>query len=371
MPVTGPVIPRHYGSTGNSPTPAIGAPAPSGVSTFSGGGEIITCPRTGRMWIHRTAQAGPSGHTEAWVPVRFEFQETATIYGTSVAGIREWVTGSAPSGTNATGLELYGPTIKMQGDAGTVTAVDIVGSLSTDGLSVDSTNPILLNTSNPAANSIHLKSPDVSCSNSGHATGANFNWFTVRASVGCEFGDQGGVGDAYRMNARINGTKAQFERMIEANDGVRVTDLPNTYHLGTDSSGNLVNASVNNVDLNKNLASDTSIVIANTEEELGDLRTTLGTAGQTQIWMLTLNIGANHAGNHEIEFKLRNHTAATELFGARTSGSGYTCMSGCSVVTITAATQFRTYVKSTHTPVIKAQNSMAVPCTTFTAVRLA
>ena len=158
MPVTGPVIPRHYGSTGDSPTPTIGAPAPSGVSSFSGGGELITCTKTGRMWIHRTAQAGPSGHTEAWVPVRFEFQETASLYGESKAGIREWITAPVPS-NNVTGLELYGPAIKMQGDGGATTAVDIVGSLNTDGLGVDSTGLIQLNSSNVTPNSIHRGVP--------------------------------------------------------------------------------------------------------------------------------------------------------------------------------------------------------------------
>jgi len=349
MPVTGPVIPRHYGSTGNSPTPSIGAPAPSGVSSFSGGGELITCTKTGRMWMHRMAAAGPGGHTEAWVPVTLQFAESGLITGDTVAGVREWVTGFAPT-TNSTGLELYGPTIKMQANGGLGTSVDIVGSLNTDDLGVDSTNQIQLNSSNVSPNSIHLRSPDVSCSNSGHATGANFNWFTVRASVGCEFGDQGGVGDAYRVNARINGTKAQFERMIEANDGVRVTDLPSKYLLGTDADGDLETRGLTSGTV---YLTTSQTLTANTDTSLSTngLGVTIADAG---TYLFTVRVAMEHSGNYNWSMWVRHHDIGAYVLTSRTDGSGWSMQEATGIYTTVSAGQtFRVLVRSTHAPTTK------------------
>jgi hypothetical protein len=292
------------------------------------------------------AQPGPSGHTEAWVPVRFEFQENAVISGESKAGIREWITGTAPN-FNVTGLELYGPIIKMQGDGGFGTSVDIVGSLNTDGLGVDSTNPILLNSSNASSSSIHLRSPDVSCSNSTHATGANLHWFTVRASTGCEFGDQGGVGDAYRMNARINGTKAEFTRMIEANDGVRVTDLPSKYLLGTDVDGDLETRGLTSGTVYLT-TSQTLVANADTSLSGNGLSVTIADAG---TYLFTVRVAMNHAGNYSWSMWLRHHDIPAYVLTSRTEGSGWTMMEATGIYTTVSANQnFRVVVRSTHTP---------------------
>lgn len=351
MSLTGPILPKAYG------TPNVDAPTPTVATSIHN--EIITCPKTGRMWVNWLDQA--------MVPIRPEFSFT-NLNGETLAGVRSTLFGAVPF--QSCGVEIYGGGLKV----GRIESTGDVVSTSTmqcASFTMNGAGSFDVTTSSGAANAIHLRALKPIMSNdSTTATGANRYWFAVTNSLGCEFGDSGGAAGAYRLNALISGTKAQFERVVEANDGVRITDLPNTYRLGTDSSGNVVAGYTNNTDLTATLGADYTVTAANTLEELTDLRISVGAAGQTQIWVLSASIGANHNGNHDIEFKIRNHTTSTDLIGSKTSGAGYTSMSASIILTIIGSTQFRVYVQSTHTPVIKQSNSLGVNCTMLTAVRL-
>jgi hypothetical protein len=297
------------------------------------------------MWMHRMAAAGPGGHTEDWVPITLQFSEYSSLFdSTTLAGVREWVTGTPPS--NVTGLELYGPIIKMQADGGFATSVDIVGSLTTDGLSVTSTTQIALDTSNTSPNAFHAKSPDTTLSNAGYGTGANCHWFTVRKDVGLEFGNNGGVANAYQMVARIDNTKAQFERLIEANDGVRVTDLPSKYLLGTDADGDLETRGLTSGTV---YLTTSQTLTANTDTALhtNGLGVTLADAG---TYLFTVRVAMNHAGNYSWSMWIRHHDIGTYVLTSRTEANGWSVMEATGIYTAAAAGQtFRVIVRSPHT----------------------
>lgn len=351
MSLTGPVIPKTFHQPNSAgPTPTV---------TSSIAGEIITCSNTGRMWVNN--------RDTSMVPVRPEFTFT-NLGGETLAGVRSTLFGSAPF--QSCGVEIYGGGLRV----GRVESSGDVISTSTmqcAAFSMNSTSTFSVTTSSAAANPIHLRALKPTMSNDGTtATGANRYWFSVTNSLGCEFGDSGGVSGTYRLNAVISGTKAQFERVIEANDGVKLTDLPSAYILGTDVNGTIVNGLSNFGDVTQVLATDLTLV-ANTALELGDLRVIVGTAGQTQKWLLTATISSNHSGNHNVEFKIQDHTNSVDIVGSKTSGSAFASLCGTSVYTITGEVQFRVWVQSSHTATIQRLNGLGVPSTTFTATRLA
>lgn len=359
MTITGPILPkRFFPYTNNAPTPG------SNLVTSTVPGEIVICTKTGRMWVNH--------NDAAMIPVRPEFAQTSIIYGETKAGIRGYTTGTAP--LNAQGVEIYGSLIRLVNEAGVGCPVQIPGDLTvSSGFVNTSSSSFTVSTNqavNPGSSPVELKALKVQIGNAPHASGAAAHLLAVTSSVGSEFGDLGGPAGAYRLNALISDTKAQFERVIEANDNIQITDLPNSYRLGTGANGLVVNANTITNDVDTGLAADV-VLVANTDTELTALQTTVGSAGITSVWRLTLTVQTLHNGNHDVSFKLRNHTASVDLSGLTYSSSGYGNGTCEAIISITGTAQIRAQVQSTHTPTVRQYNLMNGPATKLLAQRLA
>lgn len=353
MPLTGPILPKAYG------LPNANAPTPTVATSITN--EIITCTKTGRMWVNWRDQA--------MVPVRPEFSFT-DLGGETLAGVRSTLFGSAPF--QSCGVEIYGGGLKV----GRIESSGDVISTSTmqcTAFTMNSASTFNVTTSSAAANPIHLRALKPTMSNDGTtATGANRYWFSVTNSLGCEFGDSGGVSGAYRLNAVISGTKAQFERVIEANDGVKITDIPNAYRLGTFADGTVANALALPADVDAPLNADTTLV-PSTATTLTDLTTSIGTEGITSRYLITLTLGSYHNGNHSVSFKIRDHLNSFELGGGTISASGYANGSVSVVYTVVGTGTLRVIAESSHAAIIKQLNQSSTPssATRLCAVRLA
>lgn len=264
MAITGPIRPKKYYD------PNVDSPTPPSNQFIAG--ELAVCSKTGRMWVK-----WGSHDTGTLVPVVPEFHEDSLIYGPSLAGIRKWVYGVAPGTSAAT--EVYGYGLKVSG------ALQVTGGTLFTGPSMSVTTPgvISLISTSVSANSISLNSSKPTLTNNGIAgyTGDQIHWLSVTAgAVGSEFGDQGGPSGAYRLNMKVNGTAISCERVVEANDGLKITDLPGTYLLGTAPSTGLVESRGLTYDQIFLTTADITLVAAGTVYTLVSLTLAAGT------WML-------------------------------------------------------------------------------------
>lgn len=354
MSLTGPILPKAYGLPNND------APTPTVATSITN--EIITCTKTGRMWVN--------WRDLAMVPIRPEWSHTDAFDNLSTSGIRQQLVTSGPF--TYSGVEIYGAGLKV----GRIEATGEVISTSTmqcAAFTMNSAGMFNVTTSSVAANPIHLRALKPTMSNDGTtATGANRYWFSVTNALGCEFGDSGGAGGAYRLNAVISGTKAQFERVIEANDGVKITDLPNAHRLGTMTDGTVVNALLLASDIDAPLNADETLS-AGVSTTLTDLTTSIGTAGIASRYLITLTLGSYHNGNHDVSFKIRDHSNGVELVGGTFSASGYGAGSVSTVYSLSGTGTLRVIVESTHAATIKQLNQSSTPssATKLCVVRLA
>lgn len=354
MPLTGPILPKAYGLPNND------APTPTVATSITN--EIITCTRTGRMWVNWRDQA--------MVPIRPEWSHTDAFDNVSTSGIRQQLVTSGPF--TYSGVEIYGAGLKV----GRIESSGDVISTSTmqcAAFTMNSSSTFNVTTSSVAANPIHLRALKPTMSNDGTtATGANRYWFSVTNSLGCEFGDSGGASGAYRLNAVISGTKAQFERVIEANDGVKITDIPNAYRLGTFADGTVANALVLPDDVDAPLSADLTLS-AGVATVLTDLTTSIGTAGITSRYLITLTLGSYHNGNHSVSFNIRDHLNSLQLGGGTISASGYANGSVSVVYTVVGTGTLRVIAESSHAATIKQLNQSSTPssATKLCVVRLA
>jgi len=328
MTIEGPIIPKKY-----SPASAA-APTPTVASSVAG--EIITCTNTGRMWVNNRDQT--------MVPVRPEWSYTDALGVTSTSGIRQQLFPSGPF--TYSGVEIYGVGLKV----GRVEATgDLIttSSVSCASFAMNSSGTFNAFTSNTTGNPIHLRANKPTMSNLGAATGANRYWFSVTSSLGCEFGDSGGASEAYRVNAVISGTKAQFERVVEANDGVKITDLPSSYLLGTDATGLVQSTSLTRGQAN--LAAPVTLAVG-ADTNLG-LNALPGSAG---TYLITAQVVANHNGNYELTATLREHGADIGISTAKTSGNGFVTLTMTAIhTTLQSAPSFRVVCFSGHAAVIQ------------------
>lgn len=352
MSLTGPILPKAYG------LPNADAPTPTTATSITN--EIITCTRTGRMWVN--------WRDLAMVPVRPEFSFT-NLSGETLAGVRSTLFGVSPF--ESCGVEIYGGGLKV----GRVEATGDVISTATvqcAAFTMNSSSTFNVTTSSAAANPIHLRALKPTLSNDGTtATGANKYWFSVTNSLGCEFGDSGGAAGAYRLNALISGTKAQFERVIEANDGLRITDLTSVpssikTYLTVDGSGN-VGTAFNTINVGQQ-AADQTLTATNTWEELTDLSLSALVPG---AYRFSGTITCFHSGNYDVQVALKNKTGNQFLTGTQTSGNGWTSLSFSLVINFPVSTDVGVFVRSTHLPTVRRRvDSNDVPATTLNTERI-
>jgi hypothetical protein len=327
MTIEGPIIPKKF-------TPATtAAPTPTVASSVAG--EIITCTNTGRMWVNN--------RDLTMVPVRPEFTFT-NLLSETVGGIRSTLFGTFPF--QSVGVEIYGSGLRV-GAIDATGPITTTGSLSSAGLSVNSASAITVSTTATAGNPINLTSVKPTMSNLSHATGAGLYWFTVTKDLGCEFGDSGGPANSYRLNALISGTKAQFERVVEANDGVKITDLPSSYLLGTDATGLVQSTSLTRGQAN--LAAPVTLT-AGVDTNLG-LNALPGSAG---TYLITAQVVANHNGNYNLTATLREHGLDVGISTAKTSGNGFVTLTMTAIhTTLQSAPSFRVVCFSGHAAVVQ------------------
>jgi hypothetical protein len=186
-------------------------------------------------------------------------------------------------------------------------------------------------------------------SNLSHSTGAGLYWFTVTKDLGCEFGDSGGAANSYRLNALISGTKAQFERVVEANDGVKITDLPSSYLLGTDATGLVQSTGLTR---GQTVLTSTVALPANTDTTLADLNAVPGSAG---TYLITVQVVTNHNGNYTFTATLRDQGAGVGISHAKTSGNGFVTLTLTAIYTAASAPSFRVACLSSHTSTIQVE----------------
>jgi hypothetical protein len=328
MTIEGPIIPKKF-------TPATtAAPTPTVASSVAG--EIITCTNTGRMWVNN--------RDLTMVPVRPEFTFT-NLLSETVGGIRSTLFGTFPF--QSVGVEIYGSGLRV-GAIDATGPITTTGSLSSAGLSVNSASAITVSTTATAGNPINLTSIKPTMSNQNHATGAGLYWFSVTKDLGCEFGDSGGAANSYRLNALISGTKAQFERVVEANDGVKITDLPSSYLLGTDATGLVQSTGLTR---GQTVLTSPVALTANSDTTLTDLTAAPGSAG---TYLITVQVVANHNGNYALTATLRDHGVAG-ISHAKTSGNGFVTLTLTAIYTAASAPNFRVACLSSHTATIQVE----------------
>jgi len=95
--ITGPILLRTFHDVNSV------APYPAYNTVGGNPGEIVTCSKTGRMWILQK-----NGSERVYIPVRPEFRYSDPLAGVSEAGVKGYTFSSGPS--TYQGLELYGPT---------------------------------------------------------------------------------------------------------------------------------------------------------------------------------------------------------------------------------------------------------------------
>lgn len=101
--ITGPILLRTFHDVNSV------APYPEHNTVGGNPGEIVTCSKTGRMWILQR-----NGSERVYIPVRPEFRYSDPSAGVSEAGVKGYTFSSGPS--TYQGLELYGPT-KVTGNS--------------------------------------------------------------------------------------------------------------------------------------------------------------------------------------------------------------------------------------------------------------
>jgi hypothetical protein len=363
MAITGPVVPKQYEN------PNLSAPTPD-VNDAGVCGELITCTKTGRMWVKWLTNS-----QSAMLPIRPEWS-FSNLLGETKSGIRQILVGSAPF--QGSGVELYGGAVFINTEAGVPAPLTAgttnVTSLTATGFSVSNVNYSFGynggDTQWAAAKPVfttlgHTPADGVS----------SILWFGVNnGGQWTEWGYQPqtspGVWGGWQPIAYFTTSKCDFKKVVEANSGVKIPSIANAYRLETDASGNITTSP--NPDLFGFMNGQVNMPTANTDVELSDLRFTIGLAGVTTRWLLTFTVNTNHNNNHTTTFKVRNRTDGVDVVGSAYTSNGYGTGSVSTVVTIVGAKAFWFYVQSTGAgATVMDFTSTNVPSTSITATRLA
>lgn len=340
--ITGPILLRTFYDFNSA------APYPEHDTVGGNPGEIVTCSKTGRMWILQK-----NGVERVYIPVRPEFRYLDPSAGASEAGVKGYIFSSGPFAYQ--GLELYGPT-KVTGSLFEVSnglaslnaGLSVTGNTSISGLTLNLTST----STNAAVPALVLNALEPAMTNT--TTGANKYWVGVKGNVGIELGDFGGLSNAFRQLALINNTAAAFQTKIQGQKGIYLYKnnvlAPDIPTLGTNEFGEIV--ATESYDLRKTLGADFTLT-ANASTEITDLRSSTGTAGTGKSVYVEAIVQFYHTGNHDVIAALSDNGPDNFVSSSKISmnGWGQVKLSGF----VPAGNQVRVYVQSTAGVVVKAQ----------------
>lgn len=333
MTITGPIVPKFF----DPPTSDAVTPTPGDLATGSIiAGEIITCTKTGRMWVNY--------RNSEMIPIRPEWT-FSNSNGATYAGLRSTLLGTSPF--QSVGVEIYGSGLVVPGALNVSGTVTNSGSYSQNGagaFNVNTSSPItLVSTSASAANTPYIqgKKPTLNNQSSG-GTGDSYE-LAVNQGNGIEFGDYAGGG--YTLNAIIRKNEAIFY------DPVKINTVPNAGMLGTDSNGQIGYAAPPLVEVL--LAPTFSLTTTGSWEDITDgtdpIQVTVGVTGRTTIVQLNALITVQHtSGNADVSFRIYNATDSAVVVGTSQNVNGYGSLSISKMIQITGQKTYKLQINSTH-----------------------
>jgi hypothetical protein len=259
MTVTGPVVPRRYQLTGvASPTPP--------VDEFPIG-EILTCTKTGRMWI--TSNVGGSA-TPIGIASEFAFTNDPDIFtvGETLSGLKQYLEGVAP--LQASGVQAYGPwkftnSVKVEG------SFQVTGGSSSFTSGSFAGTTFSVNTSATNANDVNIFGQDILIGTPTNAAGISSSKYMMSMTeLGFKFLDFS-TSSAGTARTIIDSTQLTTLAPFTA-PSAKLTGLPSAGFLATDASGNVVagtsgvapvNATYLTISSNATLTNERTLAVGN------------------------------------------------------------------------------------------------------------
>jgi hypothetical protein len=340
MGITGPIIPKQYSPSSDE------APKPDVTDAFAG--EIITCTKTGRMWVKWL-----SAHTEEMIPIRPEF-ETSNMFGSTKAGVDRYLNNPGNPVLEAVGLKLYSslPINLYTNNTGT-TGQDVnCGGITATGLTMANLNYTFgyvggdtrLSAAKPVFTTYGFTPADGSSPIMWYAlniTGSQAEWgYQPQTSTG--------VWGGWQAIAYFTPSKCDFRKTVEANSGVKIPGLTSQYLLNTDSNGLVQGSSLTSA---QTVLSSTVTLTSNVATTLAGITSAPSTGG---TFLVTVQVMAYHNGNYNWSMTLRDHVAGVSISSAKADGSGYTTLTMTAIYTSASAPSFRVAAFSAaHTPTIQ------------------
>jgi hypothetical protein len=334
MTINGPIVPKFFDPpTSDAVTPTPGDPAIGSIIA----GEIITCTKTGRMWVNY--------RNSEMIPVRPEWT-FENLNGDTYAGLRSILLGTSPF--QSVGVEIYGSGLVVPGAlnvSGTVTNSGAYSQNGAGAFNVNTSSPItLVSTSASAANTPYIqgKKPTLNNQNSG-GTGDSYE-LAVNQGNGIEFGDYATGG--YTLNAIIRKNEAIFY------DPVKIDTVPNAGMLGTGANGQIGYAAPPRVEVI--LDPTFSLTTTGSWEDITDgipdpIQVIVGVTGRTTIVQLNALITVQHTtGNADVSFRIYNVTDSAVVVATSQNVNGYGSLSISKMVQITNQKTYKIQINSTH-----------------------
>ena len=261
--MNGPLKPNRYFNA------AVAAPHPSdpGGAVVGGQfetGELFCCLKTGRMWVKTAAGGGGVG---IYLPTTTEFGHNG-FYGFATAGLRML----PPAGPYyAATAEAYG-VWKHTSTIETTGITNGGGILSTGGTINLQADIVSISALTAGNDDLLIRGTDITLRADLAGATADTYEFSVTKNAGVIVSN---YPSGYTNLVVFSKTANTFEKMVVANDGVRVTDLLSTYLLGTDGDGDLETRSLTNA--SSFLTADVTMTTADTLYDVVSVTLGIGT----------------------------------------------------------------------------------------------
>ena len=350
--ITGPIRPKYYSDT-LAPAPVTPSPVEYG--------EIVTDPKTARMWITGLNAANTASETRMVGPAAFY---NSFLFGDSVIGFKEGA-GSFSGGATLRLTQLVG---SLPGLLSCEVPVNLTGSI---GGSVSSVNLSSSSTMSLSAQSFALST-----------TMIGNDRFTVTADELVLRTASGATTDLYEISGSTLTGWTFFHKPLAGNyDTVANIDKDRIYHVGEVRSGTCQNAYLLKGDANGTIAStgltNASAVLsvdASLTTSWSDVLTVSLAAG---TWLVTGGIsGSCNSSQNNFNARVYNNTAADFVVSGsmhveHTGEPHGISMTGIVTVASTATISLGAKVDSGTGTAYAASEGLGSKSTTLVAVRIA